>query len=187
MLLWPQPLPEKFVMKGMVERFNDDFIETRKKALHRFLNRISEHPILSYSQHFKVFLTAQVSFSHSHTHTRTHRSVLSDPENSETWNTHVWHVITQLITTHWLAVCEHTLMWHSATSIYFVWIAKEKQQLNNLFFVPTIYVIDCDCLLDCTEQTHTHTHTHTHTPLNTNLTKIGSHLVYNHVFKTDSV
>lgn len=56
----PQPLPEKFVMKGMVDRFNNDFIETRRKALHRFLNRISEHPILSYSQHFKVFLTAQV-------------------------------------------------------------------------------------------------------------------------------
>ncbi|XP_045917820.1 sorting nexin-7 isoform X2 [Micropterus dolomieu] len=54
-----KPLPEKFVMKGMVERFNDDFIETRRSALHRFLNKISEHPILSYSQHFKVFLTAQ--------------------------------------------------------------------------------------------------------------------------------
>ncbi|XP_041824138.1 sorting nexin-7 [Melanotaenia boesemani] len=53
------PLPEKFVVKGMVERFNDDFIETRRRALLRFLNRISEHPILSYSQHFKVFLTAQ--------------------------------------------------------------------------------------------------------------------------------
>nr|XP_015810301.2 sorting nexin-7 [Nothobranchius furzeri] len=53
------PLPEKFVMKGMVERFNDDFIETRRKALHRFLNKICEHPVLSYSQHFKAFLTAQ--------------------------------------------------------------------------------------------------------------------------------
>ncbi|XP_005816137.2 sorting nexin-7 isoform X1 [Xiphophorus maculatus] len=51
------PLPEKFVMKSMVERFNDDFIETRRKALHRFLNRITEHPILSCSHHFKVFLT----------------------------------------------------------------------------------------------------------------------------------
>ncbi|XP_041670206.1 sorting nexin-7 [Cheilinus undulatus] len=58
------PLPEKFVMKGMVERFNDDFIETRRKALHRFLNKISEHPILSYSPHFKVFLTAQELTSH---------------------------------------------------------------------------------------------------------------------------
>ena len=68
----PQPLPEKFVMKGMVERFNDDFIETRRKALHRFLNKISAHPILSYSQHLKVFLTAQVSLHLSHTHTCTH-------------------------------------------------------------------------------------------------------------------
>ncbi|XP_054479371.1 sorting nexin-7 [Anoplopoma fimbria] len=58
------PLPEKFVMKGMVERFNNDFIETRRKALHRFLNKISVHPILSYSQHFKVFLTAQELLSH---------------------------------------------------------------------------------------------------------------------------
>ncbi|KAM9839435.1 sorting nexin-7 [Aulostomus maculatus] len=53
------PLPEKFVMKGMVERFSSDFIETRKKALHRFLNKISEHPVLSCSQHLKVFLSAQ--------------------------------------------------------------------------------------------------------------------------------
>ncbi|XP_070708952.1 sorting nexin-7 isoform X2 [Pempheris klunzingeri] len=54
------PLPEKFVMKGMVERFNNDFIETRRRALHRFLNKISEHPILAGSQHFKVFLTAEL-------------------------------------------------------------------------------------------------------------------------------
>ncbi|XP_046879567.1 sorting nexin-7 isoform X4 [Hypomesus transpacificus] len=53
------PLPEKFVMKGMVERFNNDFIDTRRKALHKFLNRVSDHPILSCSDDFKVFLTAQ--------------------------------------------------------------------------------------------------------------------------------
>ncbi|TSK34840.1 Sorting nexin-7 [Bagarius yarrelli] len=53
------PLPEKFVMKGMVERFTNDFIETRKNALHRFLNRIADHPILSSSEDFKIFLTAQ--------------------------------------------------------------------------------------------------------------------------------
>ncbi|XP_077365128.1 sorting nexin-7 isoform X1 [Festucalex cinctus] len=58
------PLPEKFVMKGMVERFSDDFIETRKKALHRFLNKIAGHPILSFNQHFKLFLTAQDFSSH---------------------------------------------------------------------------------------------------------------------------
>ncbi|XP_035510628.1 sorting nexin-7 [Morone saxatilis] len=58
------PLPEKFVMKSMVERFNNDFIETRRKALHRFLNKISDHPILSCSEHFKVFLTAEELMSH---------------------------------------------------------------------------------------------------------------------------
>lgn len=53
------PLPEKFVMKGMVERFNEDFIETRKRALHRFLQKISVHPVLSHSPHLKAFLTVQ--------------------------------------------------------------------------------------------------------------------------------
>lgn len=72
-----QPLPEKFVMKGMVERFNDDFIQTRRKALDRFLNKISEHPTLTYSQHFKLFLTAEVSVPPSHAHTLTRKSCLS--------------------------------------------------------------------------------------------------------------
>lgn len=56
---WSQPLPEKFIVKGMVERFNDDFIETRRKALHKFLNRIADHPTLTFNEDFKVFLTAQ--------------------------------------------------------------------------------------------------------------------------------
>lgn len=55
-----QPLPEKFVMRGMVERFSVDFIETRRQALQRFLTKVSEHPVLSHSQHLRVFLTAQV-------------------------------------------------------------------------------------------------------------------------------
>ncbi|XP_051737540.1 sorting nexin-7 isoform X2 [Ctenopharyngodon idella] len=58
------PLPEKFVMKGMVERFNEDFIETRRKALHRFLNKIAEHPIFSSTEDFKIFLTAGELTSH---------------------------------------------------------------------------------------------------------------------------
>ncbi|XP_077309000.1 sorting nexin-7 [Lithobates pipiens] len=53
------PLPEKFIVKGMVERFNDDFIETRRKALHKFLNRIADHPTLTFNDDFKIFLTAQ--------------------------------------------------------------------------------------------------------------------------------
>lgn len=52
-------MPEKFVMKGMVERFSDEFIETRRKALHKFLNRIADHPTLTFNEDFKIFLTAQ--------------------------------------------------------------------------------------------------------------------------------
>ncbi|KAG8436763.1 hypothetical protein GDO86_007739 [Hymenochirus boettgeri] len=53
------PLPEKFIVKGMVERFTDEFIETRRKALHKFLNRIADHPTLTFNEDFKIFLTAQ--------------------------------------------------------------------------------------------------------------------------------
>ncbi|XP_059530642.1 sorting nexin-7 isoform X2 [Myotis daubentonii] len=60
------PLPEKFVVKGMVERFNDDFIETRRRALNKFLNRIADHPTLTFSEDFKVFLTAQAGELSSH-------------------------------------------------------------------------------------------------------------------------
>ncbi|XP_026970235.1 sorting nexin-7 isoform X1 [Sagmatias obliquidens] len=60
------PLPEKFIVKGMVERFNDDFIETRRKALHKFLNRIADHPTLTFNEDFKVFLTAQAWELSSH-------------------------------------------------------------------------------------------------------------------------
>ncbi|XP_059391078.1 sorting nexin-7-like isoform X2 [Carassius carassius] len=60
------PLPEKFVMKGMVERFNEDFIETRRRALHKFLNKIAEHPIFSSSEDFKIFLTAGTGELTSH-------------------------------------------------------------------------------------------------------------------------
>ncbi|XP_051537831.1 sorting nexin-7 isoform X2 [Myxocyprinus asiaticus] len=60
------PLPEKFVMKGMVERFNEDFIETRRRALHRFLNKTAEHPIFSSTEDFKIFLTAEAGELTSH-------------------------------------------------------------------------------------------------------------------------
>ncbi len=57
------PLPEKFVMKGIVERFNEDFIETRRRVLHRFLNKIAEHLIFSNSEDFYIFLTAETRVS----------------------------------------------------------------------------------------------------------------------------
>ncbi|KAF2984505.1 hypothetical protein EK904_003450, partial [Melospiza melodia maxima] len=60
------PLPEKFIMRGMVERFSDEFIETRRKALHKFLNRIADHPTLTFNEDFKIFLTAQAWELSSH-------------------------------------------------------------------------------------------------------------------------
>ncbi|XP_034978751.2 sorting nexin-7 isoform X2 [Zootoca vivipara] len=60
------PLPEKFIMKGVVERFNEEFIETRKKALHKFLNRIADHPTLTFNEDLKIFLTAQAWELSSH-------------------------------------------------------------------------------------------------------------------------
>ncbi|XP_037758078.1 sorting nexin-30 isoform X2 [Chelonia mydas] len=54
-----KPLPEKFVMKGVVDRFSEEFVETRRKALDKFLKRIADHPVLSFNEHFSVFLTAK--------------------------------------------------------------------------------------------------------------------------------
>lgn len=48
------PLPEKQV----IGRFDDDFIEYRKRALEKFLNRVSKHEKLSVSPFFETFLMA---------------------------------------------------------------------------------------------------------------------------------
>lgn len=47
----------------MVERFSNDFIETRRKALDRFLKKTANHPVLSFSPHLQVFLTEAVGFT----------------------------------------------------------------------------------------------------------------------------
>jgi len=50
------PLPEKLIMKGMIDRFSPEFTETRRKALSTFMSRISDHPVLSCNQNLKTFL-----------------------------------------------------------------------------------------------------------------------------------
>lgn len=57
-----QPLPEKFVMKGVVDRFSEDFVGTRMKALDKFLKRVADHPVLSFNPHLSAFLTAKVGW-----------------------------------------------------------------------------------------------------------------------------
>ncbi|KAJ8007496.1 hypothetical protein DPEC_G00118100 [Dallia pectoralis] len=53
------PLPEKFVMKGVVDRFSEEFVETRRKALDKFLKRVADHPVLSFNEHLNAFLSAK--------------------------------------------------------------------------------------------------------------------------------
>ncbi|XP_061732957.1 sorting nexin-30 [Nerophis ophidion] len=53
------PLPEKFVMKGVVDRFSEEFVETRMKALDKFLKRVADHPVLSFNPHLNAFLSAK--------------------------------------------------------------------------------------------------------------------------------
>ncbi|XP_027881133.1 sorting nexin-30 isoform X2 [Xiphophorus couchianus] len=53
------PLPEKFVMKGVVDRFSEEFVDTRMKALDKFLKRVADHPVLSFNPHLNAFLTAK--------------------------------------------------------------------------------------------------------------------------------
>jgi len=48
------------VVKGVVDRFSEEFVETRRKALDKFLKRVTDHPVLSFNEHFNVFLTAKV-------------------------------------------------------------------------------------------------------------------------------
>lgn len=51
------PLPDK----QTVGRFSDEFIEARRRALEKFLQRVSTHPELSNSPNFIVFLQAAES------------------------------------------------------------------------------------------------------------------------------
>lgn len=47
-------------MKGVVDRFSEEFVETRRKALDKFLKRVADHPVLSFNEHFNAFLSAKV-------------------------------------------------------------------------------------------------------------------------------
>ena len=57
--LFFQPLPEKFTFSKHFERFQQDFLKTRQKALDKFLNRITDHPVISFNDHVQKFLTAK--------------------------------------------------------------------------------------------------------------------------------
>jgi sorting nexin-7/30 len=55
------PLPGKHTILAQLDRYSKEFIVARMALLHRFLNRIAKHPVLSCNQSVKVFLTAKPS------------------------------------------------------------------------------------------------------------------------------
>lgn len=52
------PLPSKFVVKGVFDRFSNEFIEIRCKALNKFLQRLAKHSVVSFNDHLKSFLSS---------------------------------------------------------------------------------------------------------------------------------
>ena len=73
------PLPSKFAVKGFMDRFSDDFTETRCHALNQYLQRISSHSLVSFSEHFKTFLT-------SDNYAPRKQGILSRMSSSFKWN-----------------------------------------------------------------------------------------------------
>lgn len=55
------PLPGKHTLLGQLDRYSREFIVSRMSMLNRFLNRVVNHPILSYHQSLQIFLTAKSS------------------------------------------------------------------------------------------------------------------------------
>lgn len=55
----PQPLPGKHTLLAQLDRYSKEFIMARMKLLHAFLNRVVNHPILSYDKSLCIFLTAK--------------------------------------------------------------------------------------------------------------------------------
>nr|XP_054764274.1 sorting nexin-30-like isoform X2 [Lytechinus pictus] len=51
------PLPEKQSMR--LDRFAPEFLAARRRALNNFLERISQHPVLSFNENLQIFLTAK--------------------------------------------------------------------------------------------------------------------------------
>ncbi|XP_043472791.1 sorting nexin-30-like [Leptopilina heterotoma] len=53
------PMPGKHSLLAQLDRYSKEFIIARMKLLHIFLNRIVNHPILSYNKSLIIFLTSK--------------------------------------------------------------------------------------------------------------------------------
>lgn len=56
-------MPGKHSLLAQLDRYSKEFIFARMKLLHIFLNRIINHPILSYDKHLQIFLTSKHAVS----------------------------------------------------------------------------------------------------------------------------
>jgi hypothetical protein len=63
LLFYFQPLPEKHPIRKL-DRFDPLFIKTREVALQKFAKRLADHPVLSFSKHFQMFLTLKQHVSY---------------------------------------------------------------------------------------------------------------------------
>ncbi|KAF5273999.1 hypothetical protein FQA39_LY01114 [Lamprigera yunnana] len=66
------PLPAKHTLIGQLDRYSKEFVLVRMKLLNTFLLRVTQHPILSCNEYFKVFLTATEAGFHLHRKQRSH-------------------------------------------------------------------------------------------------------------------
>ncbi|XP_012288699.1 sorting nexin-30-like [Orussus abietinus] len=53
------PIPGKHTLLAQLDRYSKEFIASRMKLLHIFMNRIANHPILSCDQNVHIFLCAK--------------------------------------------------------------------------------------------------------------------------------
>jgi len=54
------PIPEKNTFsKHITDKFDPDYLKIRQKALDKFMRRLVDHPVLSFNENLKTFLTAK--------------------------------------------------------------------------------------------------------------------------------
>ncbi|KAJ0170083.1 hypothetical protein K1T71_014689 [Dendrolimus kikuchii] len=56
-LIATPPLPPLHSARQQLDRYSPSFVAIRTPALHAFLDRVAKHPILTYSDDFRIFLT----------------------------------------------------------------------------------------------------------------------------------
>ncbi|KXJ19222.1 sorting nexin-7 [Exaiptasia diaphana] len=53
------PLPEKHSFTKHFDRFSPEFLKAREHSLNKFMQRIADHPVISFNENLHIFLTAK--------------------------------------------------------------------------------------------------------------------------------